>query len=92
MRLRRGETGVSKSVDLSFPRAIEASGHHGSTYFEHIALMDRLEGKRVDSATPMQGIWAMIVASAAQKSLADALVVDVEAFIATNGLTELLSQ
>ena len=91
LSLRRGENGVSKSVDLSYPRAIEASGHHGSTYFEHIALMDRLEGKRVNSATPMQGLWAIIVASAAQQSMADAQVVDVEAFIAANKLTELLS-
>jgi len=92
LTLRLGENGVSKTTDLTYPRAIEQSGHHGSTYFEHIALMDRLEGKAVDSATPLQGMWAMVVASAAQQSLATGQPVDVDTFIADNDLASLLNQ
>ena len=91
LTLRLGESGVSKTTDLTYPRAIEQSGHHGSTYFEHIALMDRLEGKAVDSATPLQGMWAMVVASAAQQSLATGQPVDVDTFIADNDLASLLN-
>lgn len=91
LTLRLGENGVSKTADLSYPRVIEQSGHHGSTYFEHIALMDRLEGKAVDCATPLQGMWAMIVASAAQESLASGLPVDVAGFISGHGLDSLLN-
>ena len=53
--------------------------------------MDRLEGKAVDSATPLQGMWAMVVASAAQQSLATGQPVDVDTFIADNDLTSLLN-
>ena len=92
LALRLGENGLSKTSDLTYPRAIEHSGHHGSTYFEHIALIDRLEGKDVDCATPMQGMWAMIVASAAQQSVASGQAVSVEHFIAENDLGTLLNE
>ena len=92
LTLRLGENGLSKTSDLTYPRAIEHSGHHGSTYFEHIALIDRLEGKDVDCATPMQGMWAMIVASAAQQSVASGQAVSVEHFIAENDLGTLLNE
>ena len=90
LTIKLGENGLSKTSDLTYPRAIEQSGHHGSTYFEHIALMDRLEGKEVDSATPRQGMWAMVVASAAQQSLVTGEPVDVDTFIADNDLASLL--
>ena len=91
LTLRLGENGLSKTSDLTYPRAIEQSGHHGSTYFEHIALIDRLEGKEVDCATPMQGMWAMIVASAAQQSVASGQAVSIDGFIAENDLETLLN-
>ncbi len=90
--IKLGENGLSKTSDLTYPRAIEQSGHHGSTYFEHIALMDRLEGKEVDSATPRQGMWAMVVASAAQQSLAVGRPIDVDRFILDHDLASLLNR
>ena len=90
LTLRLGENGLSKTCELTYPRAIEQSGHHGSTYFEHTALMDRLEGKVVDSASPMQGMWAMVVASAAQQSLSSGQPVAVDEFIVENDLHTLL--
>ena len=92
LTIKLGENGVSKTSDLTYPRAIEQSGHHGSTYFEHIALMDRLEGKEVDSATPRQGMWAMVVASAAQQSLALGKPIDVDRFILDHDLASLLNR
>ena len=92
LTIKLGENGVSKTSDLTYPRAIEQSGHHGSTYFEHIALMDRLEGKEVDSATPRQGMWAMVVASAAQQSLALGRPIDVDRFILDHDLASLLNR
>lgn len=90
LTLRSGENGVSKTLDLTYPRVLEQSGHHGSTYFEHIALLDRLEGKEVDCATPIQGMWAMIVASAAQESLRTGQAVDIATYLAAQGLESLL--
>ena len=92
LTIKLGENGLSKTSDLTYPRAIEHSGHHGSTYFEHIALMDRLEGKEVDSATPRQGMWAMVVASAAQQSLALGRPIDVDRFILDHDLASLLNR
>lgn len=87
----KGELGISKKSIVGYTRPVEQSGHHGSTYYEHIAFVDQLEGKVVDCATAMQGMWAMIVASAAQHSMADGQVVDVEEFIGAQGLANLLA-
>ena len=91
VEILRGELGVSKKSDVSYTRALEQSGHHGSTYYEHIAFVDQLEGKSVDCATAKQGMWSMVVASAAQQSMTAGQVVDVEAFIEANDLKTLLA-
>ena len=71
---------------LGYPAAIEQSGHYGATYFEHLALMDRLEGKAVDAATPEQALWSLVVASAAQHSIATGSPVDISKYCADQGL------
>ena len=53
--------------------------------------MDRLDGKEVNCATPLQGMWAMVVASAAQESLVSGLPVSIPEFISGHGLDELLN-
>lgn len=84
------EQGASRSTELGYPAAIEQSGHHGATYYEHVAFLDRLEGKPADSATPEQGLWAMIVASAAQQSIATGQAIDIQAFITEHDLASAL--
>lgn len=91
VEILKGELGVSKKSDVSYTRALEQSGHHGSTYYEHIKFVDQLEGKSVDCATAMQGMWSMIVASAAQQSMVTGQAVDVEEFIEANDLKTLLT-
>ena len=86
-----GELGVSKKMDVGYTRALEQSGHHGSTYYEHIAFVDQLEGKAVDCATAMQGMWSMIVASAAQQSMLTGQAIDIEVFLQANHLQELMA-
>ena len=89
VEILRGELGVSKKMDASYTRALEQSGHHGSTYYEHIAFVDQLEGKAVNCATALQGIWSMIVACAAQQSMVTGQAVDIEEFIEANDLKTL---
>lgn len=67
--------------EVTYAPAIERSGHHGATYFEHVAFLDAVEGKPVDAATPLQGLWAMILASAAQRSIREARPVDIQEHI-----------
>ncbi|MDP5073948.1 MAG: hypothetical protein NWQ61_08495, partial [OM182 bacterium] len=75
---------------LGYASVIEKSGHHGATYFEHAAFLDRLEGLESSAATPEQGLWSMLVASAAQESSKTGDAVDLTGFIAANGLAEAL--
>jgi predicted dehydrogenase len=81
IKVELGENGASRSTQLSYPKLIEQSGHHGATYYEHIALMDQLDSKQVDCATVQQGLWSMIVASAAQESLRSGQVVTIDSFL-----------
>ncbi len=81
-----GEEGASRRTDIGYARPIEHSGHHGSTYMEHIAFADQLEGKTVDAATPAQGLWSIVIAVAAQESARSGQPIDVQSLIDTHGL------
>jgi predicted dehydrogenase len=91
LEILKGEEGVSKKSDLGYTRQIEQSGHHGSTYYEHIAFIDQLEGKTSDSATALQGLWSVVVASAAQQSMAEGQAINIDQFIIANSLVEVLA-
>ena len=86
-----GEHGASRQVDVAYAKHIERSGHHGSTFFEHVAFIDRLDGKPSDSATPLEGLWSIVVAAAAQASSDSGQPVDIDAFTSGHGLTTLLA-
>jgi predicted dehydrogenase len=88
--IESGELRASRQTDVTYGALIEQSGHHGATYYEHMAFMDQLEGKQVDAATPLQGLWSMIVASAAQESMASGQSVDIRQFMQANGLAGFL--
>ena len=68
VEIELGENGASRSMNVGYTDIIDRSGHHGATFYEHIALVDQLEGNVVDAATPLQGLWSMVVAEAAQRS------------------------
>ena len=91
LALELGESGSSRVMELAYPRIIEQSGHHGATYFEHQAFMDRMDGKSGDGATALQGLWAMVVACAAQQSMASGQPVDIEKLITQHQLGPLLA-
>ena len=71
---------------VGFPPWIEDTGHYGATFFEHIAFHRQLAGERVDAATPQQALWSLIVASAAQHSMATGQAVDVATFCTQEGV------
>ena len=75
-----------RGVPVGYPDWIEASGHYGATFFEHIAFNLRLAGQAVDAATPEQALWSLIVASAAQHSMQMGREVDVGVFCEANGI------
>jgi predicted dehydrogenase len=71
---------------VAYPPWIEETGHYGATFFEHIAFHRQLAGERVDAATPEQALWSLIVASAAQHSMAIGQAVDIASFCAEEGV------
>lgn len=75
--------------DVTYPALIAGSGHHGATLFEHMALIDQVQGKPADAATPLQGFKAIAVASAAQESMATESVVDYADFLTHQGLDDI---
>ncbi len=77
--------------DVTYAPLIERSGHHGATFFEHLAFIEKLEGKATDSATVLQGFWSIVVAAAAQESMATGMPVEVTKYLAELGLEEFIS-
>lgn len=92
LSIEKDDSAASRSTDVGYARHIEQSGHHGATYFEHIAFVDQLDGKPGDAATPLQGLWSVIVASAAQASANTGEAVDVDAFVSHNNLDPVLGR
>jgi predicted dehydrogenase len=89
--LELGEGGASKESDVTYSRDIEESGHHGATYFEHIAFVDQIEGKATQSSTPLEGLWSMIVACAAQTSISEGQAIHINEFMKSNDLSKFLN-
>ncbi len=90
--IEHGELHASRETEVSYTNTIEQSGHHGATYFEHVALADQLDGKSADSATPLEGLWSMVVASAAQESARVGQSILVDDFIRANELDTVLGR
>ena len=83
-----GEAGASRSTKVSYASDIEGSGHHGATFCEHEAFMDQLDGVQQSSATAVEGLWSVIVAAAAQQSIACGEPVIIEQFLETHNIAE----
>ncbi|MEM8546696.1 MAG: Gfo/Idh/MocA family oxidoreductase [Pseudomonadota bacterium] len=75
------EPHASRTTVLDYPAVIDQSGHHGATYFEHMAFYDQLDGKAAECATPLEGLWSVIVAAAAQHSSETGAAVDIADFL-----------
>ncbi|MFK7865297.1 MAG: Gfo/Idh/MocA family protein [Pseudohongiellaceae bacterium] len=78
----------AEDFDLTYAPLVERSGHHGATFFEHMALIEKLDGGEPDSATPLQGLWALIVASAAQESIRIGMPVLIKDYLNTLNIKE----
>jgi predicted dehydrogenase len=83
-----GEDRVSRRTRPGYPAWIEKSGHSGATFYEHVRFVDRVLAHREGAAAPQpahgpaaataeEGLWSIIVAAAAQESIATGGVVTV---------------
>ncbi len=87
-----GEMGASRRTELGYTKAVDQSGHHGATWFEHVAFADQLAGKPADAATPREGLWSIIIATAAQESSASGEPVIIDTLVSEHGLDGLLNK
>ena len=66
-----------EGLACDYPESIERTGHYGSTLFEHQQFLNALNGQSTDAATASEGLWAIITAWMAQKSIEQGEVIDV---------------
>ena len=88
--VQSGENVSSRESIVSYPRIIEQSGHHGATFYEHIELIKQLKGEPSSCATPIEGLWSIAIAAAAQESIASGKQIIVSDFLEKNKLSGIL--
>ncbi|RME80598.1 MAG: gfo/Idh/MocA family oxidoreductase [Caldilineae bacterium] len=86
MEVMRGEDKPSRIVEPCYPAEIEASGHKGATFYEHVAFIDNIAGRKTRAATVEEGFWSVVVAAAAQESIQSGLPVQIDEFLAARGI------
>jgi myo-inositol 2-dehydrogenase/D-chiro-inositol 1-dehydrogenase len=69
-----------------YPTLIQESGHNGATFYEHINLIDTLDGISTNAATVSEGFWAVVVGASAEESVKTGQPVMVDEFLGQNGL------
>lgn len=80
MHLWSQDLNASRTIQSNYPEHISQAGHHGSTFFEHVALVDGLLGEQtldVLPATLDDALWSVVVAFAAQESIATGQPVEI---------------
>jgi predicted dehydrogenase len=87
LEIHTGETLPSRIGTPCYPAYIESSGHNGATFFEHQYFIDNIEGKPTNTASPIEGFWAVVVGAAAEESVKTGKVVQIQELLARNGLS-----
>ena len=73
-----GENGASRSSTPTFPDYIARAGHHGSTFFEHVAFADDLTSGVYQGPSLAEGFWSVAVAAAAQASIERGVAISID--------------
>ena len=73
-----GDDGVSRETTPAYPPYIEQAGHHGSTFMEHMVLVDNVLNGTADGAGLDDALWSVVVAHACQLSIQRGEAVAVE--------------
>ena len=76
----------SRITQPMYPTLIQHSGHQGATYIEHVEFIDQIEGKESRAASAREGFWSIVVAAAAQQSIAIGAPVNINDFLSELGI------
>lgn len=80
---------TSRTINPTYPKIIEDSGHNGGTYFEHINWIKRMSGQNSSAATAEEGFWSVVIGVAAEKSYKDGKKIMVKELLEEEGLKDL---
>ena len=86
LEILKGEQKPTRVTSPCYPPYIEESGHNGATYFEHVILIDNLDGKETNAATVAEGFWAVVVGAAAEESVKTGKVVLIDELLERSGV------
>lgn len=87
LEILRGEKQPARITSPAYPAYIEESGHNGATFFEHVNLIDNLDGKKTNTATVTEGFWSVVVGAAAEESVKTGQPVRIDELLQRNGIT-----
>jgi predicted dehydrogenase len=88
LEVLHGEGGKpSKVMTPCYPDVVQASGHHGGTFYEHMYLIDNMDGKKTQTATVEEGFWSVVVGCAAEESVRKGGIVDIKAMLTEHNIT-----
>ena len=90
-RLKPVSLGPSKTMDVTYPALIEQSGHHGATYFEHIAFVDQLEEKVCVGGNATPGTLVHDCCQCRPGLYGQWRAVDINEFMTANGLAHYIN-
>lgn len=77
----------SRRIVAGYPSLIEQSGHHGATFIEHVHFVNAIAGEPSAAATALEGLWSIIVAAAAQESIAKGGVIAIDTYLQEQGVS-----
>ncbi|MCA9836602.1 MAG: Gfo/Idh/MocA family oxidoreductase [Trueperaceae bacterium] len=86
LEILHGDNKPSRRMTPHYPAIIEQTGHHGATYYEHVQFINQIENIDSNAATPLEGLWSIVVAAAAQESIKSARVISINEFLQSQGL------
>jgi myo-inositol 2-dehydrogenase / D-chiro-inositol 1-dehydrogenase len=86
MEVIAGVNGTSRYCTPCYPTMISESGHSGATFYEHINLIDNIDGKETNTATVEEGFWSVVVGAAAEESVKTGKPILVNDFLKQNGI------
>jgi len=72
-----GENGASRITTPAYPAYISNAGHHGSTFFEHVAFVEDLTRGAYEGPSLSDAFWSIVVGAAAQESIERGAAIDV---------------
>ncbi|KAA3657985.1 MAG: gfo/Idh/MocA family oxidoreductase [Chloroflexi bacterium] len=84
LEIMRGIHEPSRITTPVYPAFIEDSGHHGSTFYEHVNFIDNLKGRNTQTASAADGYWSIVVGVAAEESVKTGMPVDIDELLTRN--------